>query len=99
MDVAVRPLVRWRFSAFDPLSFASFIDYPHDLPSHKWIKHIPSFVGWLGESIEDHLDKFLQVVHDFDVEHEVLVMRMFVSTLEGETRAWYKSLPDASIDG
>jgi hypothetical protein len=26
-------------------------------------------------------------------------MRMFVSTLEGEARTWYKSLPDASIDG
>jgi hypothetical protein len=99
MDVAVRSLVRWRFSAFDPLSFASFPDYPHDLPAHKWIKHIPLFVGWLGELIEDHLAKFLQVVRDFDVEHEVLVMRMFVSTLEGEARAWYKSLPDASIDG
>jgi hypothetical protein len=39
------------------------------------------------------------VVDDFDVEHEDVVMRMFVSTLEGEARAWYKSLPDASIDG
>jgi hypothetical protein len=26
-------------------------------------------------------------------------MSMFVSTLEGEAQAWYKSLPDASIDG
>ena len=26
-------------------------------------------------------------------------MRMFVSTLKGEARAWYKSLLDASIDG
>jgi hypothetical protein len=73
-----------KFFAFDPLSFVSFPDYPHDLPAHKWIKHIPLFVGWLGESIEDHLAKFLQVVRDFDVEREGLVMRMFVSTLKGE---------------
>jgi hypothetical protein len=33
------------------------------------------------------------------VEHEDVAMRMFVSTLEGEARTWYKSLPDASIDG
>ena len=26
-------------------------------------------------------------------------MKMFVSTLEGEAQTWYKSLPDASIDG
>jgi hypothetical protein len=36
---------------------------------------------------------------DFEVEHEDVVMRMFVLTLEGEARTWYKSLLDASIDG
>ena len=69
------------------------------LPARKWLKRVPLFTGRLGESVNDHLDKFLQVVWDFNVEHEDLVMRMFVSTLEGEARAWYKSLPDASIDG
>jgi hypothetical protein len=95
----MRPPIRWRFFAFDPLRFITFPDYPHDLTAHKWLKHIPLFAGRLGESVEDHLDNFLQVVGDFNVEHEVVVMRMFVSTLEGEARAWYKSLPDASIDG
>jgi hypothetical protein len=98
MDADVRPPVRWKFSAFDPLSFVAFPNYPHDLPVHKWLKCRPLFVGRLGESVEDHLAKFLQAVGDFDVEHEDVVMRMFVSTLEGEVRAWYKSLPDASID-
>jgi hypothetical protein len=99
MDAVVRPPVRWRFSAFDPLSFVAFPDYPHDLPARKWLKRIPLFAGRLGESVKDHLDKFLQVVWEFNVEHEDVVMRMFVSTLEWEARAWYKSLPDASIDG
>jgi hypothetical protein len=62
-------------------------------------KHIPLFARRLGESVKDHLDKFLQVVWEFNVEQEDVVMRMFVSTLEGEARAWYKSLHDASIDG
>jgi hypothetical protein len=99
MDATVRQPIRWRFFAFDPLSFAAFPDYPHDLPAHKWLKRIPLFSGRLGESVEDHLAKFLQVVGDFNVEHEDVVMRMFVSTLEWEAQAWYKSLSDASIDG
>jgi hypothetical protein len=70
MDAAVRPSVRWRFYFFDPLSFVAFRDYPHDLPRHKWLKHIPLFAGRLGESVEDHLTKFLHVVGDFNVEHE-----------------------------
>ena len=99
MDATVRPLIRWRFYAFDPLSFDAFPDYPHDLPARKWLKCIPLFAGKSGESIKDHLDKCLQVVWEFNVEHEDVVMRMFVSTLEGEAQAWYKSLSDASIDG
>jgi hypothetical protein len=84
MDVIVRPPVRWIFSTFDPLSFATFLDYPHELPAHKWLKCIPFFAGQLGESVEELLDKFLEVVIDFEVEHEDVVMRMFVSTLKGE---------------
>jgi hypothetical protein len=99
MDAAVRPPIRWRFSSFDLLSFDAFPDYPHDLPVHKWLKHIPLFAARLGESIDDDLAKFLQVVSDFDVEYEDVVMRMFVLTLEGEARAWYTSLPNASVDG
>jgi hypothetical protein len=57
------------------------------------------FAGRSGLSIEDHLAKFLQVVGDFDVEHEDVVMRMFVLTLEEEARAWYKSLPNDFING
>ena len=70
MDATLRPIVRWRFFAFDLLSFVAFPDYPHDLPAHKWLKRIPLFSGRLGGSIEDHLAKFLQVVDNFDVEHE-----------------------------
>jgi hypothetical protein len=84
MDATVRPIVRWRFSSFDPLSFTTFLDYPHDLPARKWLKCIPLFSGRLGESINDHLDNILQVVWDFNVEHEDVVMRMFMSTLEWE---------------
>jgi hypothetical protein len=81
MNAVMRPPVRWRFFAFEPLSFVAFPDYPHDLPARQWLKRIPLFAGRLGESVEDHLAKFLQVVGDFDVEHENVMMRMFVSTL------------------
>jgi hypothetical protein len=83
-DATVRPPVRWRFSAFDPLSFVAFPNYPYDLRARKWLKRIPLFAGRLGESVKDHLVKFLQVVGDFNVEHKDVVMRMFVSTLEWE---------------
>jgi hypothetical protein len=42
---------------------------------------------------------FSKLLNDFEVEHEDVAMRMFVSSLEGEARTWYKSLSDVSIDG
>jgi hypothetical protein len=99
MAAIVRPPVRWSFSTFDPLSFVGFPDYRHDLPAHKWLKRILLFAGRLGESVEDHLVSFSKLLDDFEMEHEDVAMRMFVSTLEGEARTWYKSLPNASIDG
>jgi hypothetical protein len=59
MVVVVRPPVRWRFSAFDPLSFVAFPNYSHDLPARKWLKCLPLSIGRSRESIEDHLDAFL----------------------------------------
>jgi hypothetical protein len=99
MVTTVRPRVGWRFSTYDPLSFVAFSDYPHDLPTSDYLKRLHRFARKFGVSAEDHLAEFSRVVDDFDVEHEDVVMRMFVSTLEGEARTWYKSLPDASIDG
>jgi hypothetical protein len=83
MDAVVKPPIRWRFYVVDPLSFVAFPDYPHDLPARKWLKRIPLFAGRLGESVGDHLAKIFQVVGDFNVEHEDVVMRIFVLTLEG----------------
>jgi hypothetical protein len=57
------------------------------------------FAGKFGVSIEDHLTDFLKVMDDCDVEHEDVVMRMFVQILKGDGQACYKLLPAGSIDG
>jgi hypothetical protein len=47
---------------------------------------------------EDHLAAFSKLLDAFEVEHEDVAMRMFVSTLEGEAQIWYKYLLESSID-
>jgi len=88
VDAIVRPPVRWRFFAFDPLSFVAFTNYPHDLPGHKWLKRISLSARRLGESIEDHLANFLQMVGDFDVEHEDASIDEWDSFQEKFTERW-----------
>jgi hypothetical protein len=58
MAGAVRPRVRYRFSAYDPLSFVAFTDYPHGLLACDYLKLIPRFMRKLGVSVEDHLADF-----------------------------------------
>jgi hypothetical protein len=70
MVTIVRLPVRWRFSAFDPVCFAAFLGYPHDLPKRKWLKCLPLFAARSGESVEDHLASFSTLLDDFEVEHE-----------------------------
>jgi hypothetical protein len=91
--------VRFTLTVYAPLSFVAIPNHPHDLPTGEYHKRLPKFAGNYGVSVEDHLTDFLKVVDDCEVEYEDVVMRMFVQTLEGDARIWYKSLPDASIDG
>ena len=84
MVATVRPPVRWRFSAFDPLSFVAFLNCPYDLFTRKWLKSVPLFARRSRESVQGHLTAFSKLVDDFEVEHEDVAMRMFVLTLEGE---------------
>ena len=50
-------------------------------------------------TVEDHLNAFLKFIDDLEVEHEDAVMKMFLQTLKGEARAWYKALLGNSIHG
>jgi len=96
MAADVRPRVGYRFFAYDPLSFVAFPDYPKDLPTGKYLKRLPRFTGKMGVSVEDHFVDFLQLVDDFDVEHEDVC----TDPRGGDMSiAWYKSLSDASNDG
>jgi len=63
-----------------------------------YCERLPKFVGNNVVVVEDHVSAFLKFIDDLKVEEED-VMKMSVQTLEGDARAWYKSLPANSIDG
>jgi hypothetical protein len=91
--------VRFTLTVYAPLDFTAIPNQPHDLPTGEYQKHLPKFAGNNTVLVDDHLTDFLKFVDDLEVEYEDVVMKMFVQTLEGDARTWYKSLPVASIDG
>jgi hypothetical protein len=69
------------------------------MPTGEYHDCLPKFAGNNVVTVEDHLNAFLKFVDDLEIEHEDVVMKMFMQTLEGDTRAWYKALPVGSING
>jgi len=47
--------------------------------------------------VEDHLKKFLKILEYLEMEHEDVIMNIFMQTLEGEAWILYKSLVAGSI--
>jgi hypothetical protein len=60
---------------------------------------MPNFSGSNVITIKDHLNAFLKFVDNMEIEHEDVVMKMFLQTLEGDAQAWYKALQEGSING
>jgi hypothetical protein len=50
------------------------------LPTTNYVKNLPKFQGNNAINVQDHIDQFLKVCDDEAVEHEDMVMKMFVST-------------------
>ena len=46
---------------------------------------------------EEHLRIFIDMLNDYEVEHEDVVMKLFVHSLTEDLRDWIRRLPDDSI--
>ena len=46
---------------------------------------------------EEHLRIFIDMLNDYEVEHEDMVMKLFVHSLTKDSRDWFRRLPNDSI--
>jgi hypothetical protein len=69
------------------------------LPADSYLKQLPKFTGEGDITIEEHLEAFYSFTDDNVIMHADVWMRIFVHSLQGEARKWFKSLPLGSIDG
>ena len=70
------------------------------LPQGDYLKYLPKYTAE-GDmtSIEEHLASFYSYVDNQNIEHEDVWTRLFVQSLDGEARKWFRSLPVGSIIG
>jgi hypothetical protein len=75
---------------------------PHPLnalPTDGYLKQLPKFTGEGDVTTDEHLEAFYSFIDDNVIMHVDVWMRIFVHSLQGEARKWFKALPPRSIDG
>jgi hypothetical protein len=48
-------------------------------------------------TLTEHLREFHELMHQWEIHHEDVLLNMFMFSLAGDAREWYHSLPPASI--
>ena len=60
-------------------------------------KRLPRFYGNNAITFEDHLRNFLDIMGDYEVEAEDVIMKLCVQSLIEDAREWFKRLPKLFI--
>jgi hypothetical protein len=69
------------------------------LPAGDYLKYMPKFTGEGDITAEEHLASFYSYADNLNIENEDVWMRVFVQSLDGEVRKWFRGLTPGSIAG
>jgi ribonuclease HI len=69
------------------------------LPTGDYLKYMPKFTGEEDITAEEHLAAFYSYADNLNIENEDVWMRVFVQSLDGEVRKWFRGLTPGSIAG
>jgi hypothetical protein len=69
----------------------------HAFPTTDYMKYLPRYNGEGEVTVEEHLVDFYTFADNFNIDYADVWMRLFVQSLDGEVRKWFRGLPPASI--
>jgi hypothetical protein len=69
----------------------------HALLATDYMKYFPRYNGEGDVTAEEHLVAFYNFVDNFNIDYADVWMRLFVQSLDGEVRKWFRDLPPTSI--
>jgi len=83
---------------FAPFDFSGIPGFPNEVPSpNEWDDYLPRFREREEDNPAQHLWEFHELMHQWEIQHEDVLLKMFMFSLAGDARKWYHSLPPASI--
>jgi hypothetical protein len=83
---------------FAPFSFSFVLDFPNVVPTmDEWGDFFPRFREHRDDNLAKHMLEFHEIMHQWGIHHEDVLMKMFMYSLEGDAHKWYRSFSPASI--
>jgi hypothetical protein len=90
-----------RMDSIEAVRYAPLI-LPHPmnhLPARDYLNYMPKFTSEEDIIAEEHLVAFYSYEDNLNIENEDVWMRLFVQSLYGEVRKWFRGLTPGSIVG
>jgi hypothetical protein len=83
---------------FAPFNFSAIPGFPNVVPSpHELGDYFPIFGKCEDDNPAQHLSEFHELMRQWEIHHEDVLLKMFMFSLAGDAHKWYHSLPPASI--
>ena len=83
---------------YAPMNHAHIPGFPYQIPNIYWQTYLPRFKDQKGDDAALHLVRFHKHIYKLGVElHKNYLMKMFMVSLEGNTKSWYEGLPAKSL--
>lgn len=99
-NVSVKPLSSHNkmlsMERYKPFSFNGIQGFPNSVPT-KVREYLPKFTGKGSKSARRHLQEFYDLMGDFEINQEDILMKFFVQSLKEDARVWFSYLPLCSI--
>jgi hypothetical protein len=83
---------------FSPFDFSDVSGFPNVVPTmDEWGNYLPIFREHKEDNLAQHLCEFHELMHQWKIHHEDVLLKNFMFSLAGDAHEWYHSLPPASI--
>jgi hypothetical protein len=83
---------------YAPFNLSYVPCFPNVVPTpNEWGDYLPIFREPKEDNPAHHLLEFHELMHQWEIHHEDVLLNMFIISLVGDARMWYHSLPPASI--
>jgi hypothetical protein len=69
------------------------------MPTGDYQNYMPKFTGAGEYTVEEHIEAFYAYAENINILEEDVWTRVFVQSLDGQARKWFKELPANSITG